>query len=45
LGPQHEPDGLKNQDKDEEIGQLDIAEFLADAIELDEVEERPVAAE
>ncbi|MGB8332757.1 MAG: (Fe-S)-binding protein [Polyangiales bacterium] len=38
-------DGLKNQDKDEEIGQRDIAEILADAIELDEVEETPVAAE
>lgn len=38
-------DGLKNQDKDEEIAQRDIAEILADAIELDEVEETPVAAE
>ncbi len=38
-------DGLKKQDKDEEIGQRDIAEILADAIELNEVEETPVAAE
>ena len=38
-------DGLKSQDKDEEIAQRDIAEILADAIELDEVEDTPVAAE
>jgi Fe-S oxidoreductase len=38
-------DGLKAQEKEEEIGQRDIAEILADAIELDEVEETPVAAE
>lgn len=38
-------DGLKKQDKDEEIGQRDIAEILAEAIELDEVEQTPVAAE
>jgi hypothetical protein len=38
-------DGLKKQDKDEEIGQRDIAEILADAIELDEVEQTPVPAE
>ncbi len=38
-------DGLKKQDKDEEIAQRDIAEILADAIELDEVEDTPVAAE
>ena len=38
-------DGLKKQDKDEEIGQRDIAEILADAIELNEVEQTPVAAE
>jgi len=38
-------DGLKAQDKEEEIGQRDIAEILADAIELDEVEQTPVAAE
>jgi Fe-S oxidoreductase len=38
-------DGLKQQDKDEEIGQRDIAEILADAIELEEVEQTPVAAE
>ena len=38
-------DGLKKQDKDEEIGQRDIAEILADAIELEEVEQTPVAAE
>ena len=38
-------DGIKAQEKEEEIGQRDIAEILADAIELDEVEETPVAAE
>ena len=38
-------DGLKAQEKEAEIGQRDIAEILADAIELDEVEETPVAAE
>jgi len=38
-------DGLKNQDKDEAIGPRDIAEILADVIELDEVEEIPVAAQ
>jgi Fe-S oxidoreductase len=38
-------DGLKDQEKEEEIGQRDIAEILADAIELEEVEETPVAAE
>jgi Fe-S oxidoreductase len=38
-------DGLKKQDKDEEIGQRDIAEILAEAIEMDEVEQTPVAAE
>jgi Fe-S oxidoreductase len=38
-------DGLKAQDKEEEIGQRDIAEILAEAIELDEVEQTPVAAE
>jgi Fe-S oxidoreductase len=38
-------DGLKDQEKEEEIGQRDIAEILADAIELDEVEQTPVAAE
>ena len=38
-------DGLKAQEKEEEIGQRDIAEILADAIELDEVEQTPVAAE
>lgn len=38
-------DGLKSRDKEEEIGQRDIAEILADAIELEEVEQTPVAAE
>lgn len=38
-------DGIKGQDKEEEIAQRDIAEILADAIELDEVEQTPVAAE
>jgi Fe-S oxidoreductase len=38
-------DGLKSEEKEEEIGQRDIAEILADAIELDEVEQTPVAAE
>jgi Fe-S oxidoreductase len=38
-------DGLKAHEKEEEIGQRDIAEILADAIELDEVEQTPVAAE
>jgi Fe-S oxidoreductase len=38
-------DGIKAQDKEEEIAQRDIAEILADAIELDEVEQTPVAAE
>jgi Fe-S oxidoreductase len=38
-------DGLKDQEKEAEIGQRDIAEILADAIELNEVEETPVAAQ
>jgi len=38
-------DGLKDQEKEAEIGQRDIAEILADAIELVEVEQTPVAAE
>jgi Fe-S oxidoreductase len=38
-------DGIKAQDKEDEIAQRDIAEILADAIELDEVEQTPVAAE
>jgi hypothetical protein len=38
-------DGLKDQEKEAEIGQRDIAEILADAIELDEVEQTPVAAQ
>lgn len=38
-------DGLKKQDKDEDIAQRDIAEILADAIELDAVEQTPLAAE
>ena len=38
-------DGLKKQDKDEDVAQRDIAEILAAAIELDEVEQTPVAAE
>ena len=38
-------DGLKAQEKEEEISQRDIAEILADAIELDEIETTPVAAE
>lgn len=38
-------DGLKAHEKDESIGQRDIAEILADAVELDEVEQTPVAAE
>jgi hypothetical protein len=38
-------DGLKAHEKEEDVAQRDIAEILADAIELDEVEETPVAAE
>ena len=38
-------DGLKDQEKEAEIGQRDIAEILADAIELNEVEQTPVAAQ
>jgi Fe-S oxidoreductase len=38
-------DGLKDAEKEETIAQRDIAEILADAIELDEVEETPVAAQ
>jgi Fe-S oxidoreductase len=38
-------DGLKAQEKEDEVGQRDIAEILADAIELDEVEATPVAAQ
>ena len=38
-------DGLKDQEKEDEIGQRDIAEILADAIELEEVELTPVAAQ
>jgi Fe-S oxidoreductase len=38
-------DGLKDEEKEEEIGQRDIAEILADAIDLDEVEATPVAAQ
>ncbi len=38
-------DGLKDAEKEEEIGQRDIAEILAEAIELNEVEQTPVAAE
>ena len=39
-------DGLKDQDKDEEIAQLDIAEILVQAVELEDVaEQTPVAAQ
>ena len=38
-------DGLKDEEKEDEIGQRDIAEILADAIELAEVEATPVAAQ
>ena len=38
-------DGLKDEEKEDTIAQRDIAEILADAIELDEVETTPVAAE
>ena len=38
-------DGLKDEEKEETIAQRDIAEILADAIELDEVEATPVAAQ
>ena len=38
-------DGLKAEEKEEQVAQRDIAEILADAIELDEVETTPVAAE
>jgi Fe-S oxidoreductase len=38
-------DGLKDEEKEETIAQRDIAEILADAIELDEVEQTPVAAQ
>jgi Fe-S oxidoreductase len=38
-------DGIKDEEKGDEIAQRDIAEILADAIELNEVEQTPVAAE
>ena len=38
-------DGIKDEEKADEIAQRDIAEILADAVELDEVEQTPVAAE
>ena len=39
-------DGLKNRDKEEDIAQLDIAEILAQAIDLeDTAEQTPAAAE
>jgi len=38
-------DGLKRQDKDEEVAQRDIAEILVDAIDLEDVEETPIAAQ
>jgi Fe-S oxidoreductase len=38
-------DGLKKHEKDEEIAQRDIAEILLEAIDLDEIERTPVAAE
>ncbi len=38
-------DGIKDEEKADEIAQRDIAEILADAIELNEVEQTPVAAE
>ena len=38
-------DGVKDQEKEEEVAQRDIAEILADAIELDDVEQTPLAAE
>ncbi len=38
-------DGIKDEEKADEIAQRDIAEILADAVELNEVEQTPVAAE
>ncbi len=38
-------DGIKDEEKADEIAQRDIAEILADAIELNEIEQTPVAAE
>jgi Fe-S oxidoreductase len=38
-------DGIKDEEKADEIAQRDIAEILADAIELNEVEQTPVAAQ
>ena len=38
-------DGLKDEEKEADIAQRDIAEILADAIELDELEETPIAAQ
>ena len=38
-------DGVKDQEREDEIDQLDIAEILAEAVILDEVETTPVAAE
>jgi len=38
-------DGIKDEEKADEIAQRDIAEILADAVELKEVEQTPVAAE
>lgn len=37
-------DGLKNQDKEEEIAQLDVAEMLAQAVELDDATDAQVQA-
>jgi len=38
-------DGIKDEEKADQISQRDIAEILADAIELNEVEQTPIAAE
>jgi hypothetical protein len=38
-------DGIKDEERADEIAQRDIAEILADAVELNEVEQTPVAAE
>ncbi|MBT8454329.1 MAG: (Fe-S)-binding protein [Deltaproteobacteria bacterium] len=38
-------DGIKDEEKSDEVAQRDIAEILADAIELEEVEQTPLAAE
>ena len=37
-------DGLKNEDKEESIAQLDVAEMLAQAVELDDAGESQAEA-